>query len=231
MKDFYTEMKMVDLIERQPIYKSKLLMEHVPGARLPYGSDVYFIPVTVGRIQDPLFSFLKDRECVMMGVVVDVAGNKPNGSSVYIDNRGHLVTKDQMSKLIGETICTKPLSYFYENCPKALRTDGTDIYVEDNGLIIKVSYILLCFKDHTDDVRKTWEYEYVEVFKTAEPKDLLNALIVHYNDVYDCNMRKIEQTMWETINIAATRDTLRQVQVQGTYYPECSTICRKEGNM
>ena len=230
MKDFYTEMKMVDLIEQQPIYKSKLLMEQVPGARLPYGGDVYFIPVTASRIQDPLFSFLKDQNCVMMGDVVGFQNNDPQLHTLFINNYGHLVGNDRLKKSIGQIVYTNSLAYFYGNCQEKLRTDGTDIYAEDKGLIVKVSYIVLCFNDYVDNNCDVQGCEYAEVLKTAEPKDLLNALINAFNDEYDYNTRKIEHIMWENINIAATRDTLRQIQVQGTYYPECCVTTKPDEN-
>lgn len=230
MKDFYTEMQIADLIERQEIYNSKLLMELVPGARLSDGSDVYFIPVSAERMQDPLFSFLKDQKCVMMGSVVGFQNNDPQLHTLFINSYGHLVGNDRLKKSIGQIVYTSPLAYFYDNCQEKLRTDGTDIYVEDKGLIVKVSYIVLRFKDHVTNNCDVQECEYAEVLNTAEPKDLLNALIVHFNDVHDSNTQKIGQIMWENINIAAIRDTLRQIQVQGTYYPECCTTCRKDEN-
>lgn len=232
MKDFYKEMEMVDLIEKQPIYKSKLLMEKVPGARLRDGSDMYFIPVTSERMKDPLFSFLKDGEYMMMGTVVDIP-NKPKGYSLHINSNGHIVGNDQLEEFIGQTAYTRPLTYFYENCPKQLRTDGTDVYVENEGLIIKISHILLWFNDHADEIHHVCEAptgSYASVLKSAEPKDLLNALIVHFNDTYDNNECKIEQLIHENINISTDRDILRQVQVSGTYYPECNAVCRKDTN-
>ena len=205
-------------------------MERVPGARLSDGSDVYFIPVSAERMQDPLFSFLKDQKCVMMGNVVGFQNNDPQLHTLYINSYGHLVRNDRFKKSIGQIVYTNPLAYFCDNCQEKLRTDGTDIYVEDKGLITKVSYIVLRFNDHVGNNCDVQECEYAEAFKAAEPKDLLNALIVHYNDVYDCNTRKIEHIMWENINIAATRDTLRQVQVQGTNYPEFCTTTKPDDN-
>lgn len=230
MKDFYKEMQMVDLIEKQPIYKSKLLMEWVPGARLRDGSDMYFIPVTAERLKDPLFSFLKDGEYMMMGTVVDIP-NKPKGYSLHINSNGHVIGDDQLAEFIGHTAYTRPLTYFYEKCPERIRTDGTDVYVENEGLIVKISHILLWFNDHADEIHHVCEVpsgNYEAVLKTAEPKDLLNALVVHFNDTYDNNEHKIERIMWENISIGTNRDILRQIQVRGMYYPECTAICRKE---
>ena len=237
MKDFYKEMQMVDLIEKQPIYKSKLLMEWVPGARLRDGSDLYFIPVTAERMKDPLFSFLKDGVYMMMGTIESFQDDDPQRHTLFVNSHGHLVGNDRLKKSIGQTVYTKPLAYFYETCPERLRTDGTSVYVdvcmENEGVIVKILYVLLWFNDHADEIHHVCEVpsgNYEAVLKSAEPKDLLNALVVHFNDTYDNNERKIERLMWENISIGTNRDILRQIQVQGMYYPECTLICRKEEN-
>ena len=233
MKDFYTEMQMVDLIEKQPIYKSKLLMERVPGARLRDGTDLYFIPVTAERLKDPLFSFLNSWEYMMMGRVVWFQNNDPKLHTLFTNSHGHLVGNDRLKKSIGQFVYTRPLAYFYDNFPEKLRTDGTDVYAEDKGLIVKISYVLLWINDHPKEIHHVCEVpggNYEAVLESAEPKDLLNALIVHFNDVYDNNIRKIERLMCENISVGTDRDILRQIQVQGVYYPECTATCRKEEN-